>query len=91
MIAALHAGMRRGELLALIRKDIDFKARLIRVEQSKNVEKWSIPMSQTLYDTLKAIKVKDILRHGVSGVNKEREVRLRQGLGEDRDHRFSLP
>jgi integrase len=38
LITALHTGMRRGELLALTWKDIDFKARLIRVEKSKNGE-----------------------------------------------------
>ncbi len=60
LITALHTGMRRGELLALTWKDIDFEARLSRVEKSKNGEKRSIPMSQTLRDTLKAIKVRDI-------------------------------
>jgi integrase len=60
LITALHTGMRRGELLALTRKDIDFPRRLIRVERSKNGEKRSIPMSQTLYETLGTIKVGDI-------------------------------
>jgi integrase len=53
LITALHTGMRRGELLALTRKDIDFPRRLVRVERS-------IPMSQTLYETLQTIKVRDI-------------------------------
>jgi integrase len=60
LTAALHTGMRRGELLALVWKDIDFQKRLVRVEKSKNGEKRSIPMSQTLYDTLKAVKVRNI-------------------------------
>jgi len=60
LTAALHTGMRRGELLALSWKDVDFEARLIRIEKSKNGEKRSVPMSQTLCDTLKAIKVRDI-------------------------------
>ena len=60
LITALHTGMRRGELLALTRKDIDFPRRLVRVERSKNGEKRSIPMSQTLYETLGTIKVQDI-------------------------------
>ncbi|MGD0661673.1 MAG: site-specific integrase [Syntrophorhabdales bacterium] len=60
LITALHTGMRRGELLALTRKDIDFPRRLVRVERSKNGEKRSIPMSQTLYETLQTIKVRDI-------------------------------
>jgi len=53
LITALHTGMRRGELLALTRKDIDFPRRLVRVERS-------IPMSQTLYETLQTIKVRDM-------------------------------
>ncbi|MGD0658931.1 MAG: site-specific integrase [Syntrophorhabdales bacterium] len=60
LITALHTGIRRGELLALTRKDIDFPNRLVRVERSKNGEKRSIPMSQTLYETLGTIKVQDI-------------------------------
>ena len=60
LVTALHTGMRRGELLALTWKDIDFPKRLVRVERSKNGEKRSIPMSQTLYETLKAVKVRVI-------------------------------
>jgi integrase len=60
LVTALHSGMRRGEILALNWKDVDFAKRLIRVERSKNGEKRSIPMSQTLHDTLKAIKVRNI-------------------------------
>ncbi len=52
--------MRRGELLALTWKDVDFARRLVRVEKSKYGEKRVIPMSQTLYDVLKAVKVRDI-------------------------------
>jgi integrase len=60
LITALHTGMRRGEILRLTWKDIDFPQRLVRVEKSKNGEKRSIPMSQTLYETLRGIKVRDI-------------------------------
>jgi integrase len=60
LITALHTGMRRGELLALTWKDIDFRQRLVRVEKSKNGEKRSIPMSKTVHDTLKAMKVRNI-------------------------------
>jgi integrase len=60
LITALHTGMRRGEILALTWKDVDFAKRLVRVEKSKNGEKRAIPMSQTLYDVLKSVKVRDI-------------------------------
>ncbi|OPY64295.1 MAG: Tyrosine recombinase XerC [Syntrophorhabdaceae bacterium PtaU1.Bin034] len=52
--------MRRGEILNLTWKDIDFKRNLIRVERSKNGEKRSVPMSQTLQETLKEIRIRDI-------------------------------
>ena len=60
LITALHTGMRRGELLALTWKDIDNRQRIIRIEHSKNGERRSIPISDTLQSTLGAIKVRDI-------------------------------
>jgi integrase len=53
LVVALHTGMRKGEILNLTWKDVDFVRRLIRVMKSKNGEKRSIPMSQTLLMTLK--------------------------------------
>jgi len=60
LVSALHTGMRRGELLALEWRDIDFGRMFIRIEKSKNGEKRSIPMSKTLQATLRAIRVRDI-------------------------------
>jgi integrase len=61
LIVALHTGMRRGEILNLIWKDVDFNRRLVTVQKSKNGEKRSIPMSLTLLNTLRAFgKVIDI-------------------------------
>jgi integrase len=57
---ALHTGMRRGEILTLLWKDVDFFRRLLTVQRSKNGEKRSIPMSHTLLITLKEMKVRDI-------------------------------
>ncbi len=54
LIVALHTGMRRGEILNLTWKDIDFVSRAIRVLKSKNGEKRTIPMSQTVLMTLKS-------------------------------------
>jgi len=61
IVFALHTGMRRGEILNLMWKDVDFKRKTVTIVKSKNNEKRAIPMSQTLYDTLKNIeKVVDI-------------------------------
>ena len=60
LIVALHTGMRRGEILGLKWKDIDFKRRTVMVVKSKNDEKRAIPMSNTLYMTLGTIKTRDI-------------------------------
>lgn len=60
LIAALHTGMRRGEVLSLTWMNIDLKRNILRVERSKNGEKRSIPLSRTLQETLKAIKVREI-------------------------------
>jgi len=57
---ALHTGMRRGEILNLLWKDVDFEGRLMRIEKSKNSEKRSVPMSKTVGDLLKRMKVRVI-------------------------------
>jgi integrase len=60
LITALHTGMRRGEILNLKRQDVDFSRKILTVHKSKNGEKRAIPLSQTLYSTLKDIKVMNI-------------------------------
>lgn len=60
LVTALHTGMRKGEILNLEWKDIDFDRRMLMIHRSKNGEKRSIPMSKTLYEVLKGIKVRDI-------------------------------
>ena len=61
LVFALHTGMRRGEILDLLWKDVDFFRKLVTVVKSKNGEKRGIPMSQTLYTTLKGMsKIVDI-------------------------------
>jgi integrase len=57
---ALHTGMRKGEILTLCWKEVDFQRRIITVLKTKNGEKRSIPMSRTLYDVMTGIKVRDI-------------------------------
>jgi integrase len=57
---ALHTGMRRGEILNLDWNHIDFSRRMLTIHRSKNGKKRSLPMSQTLCDTLRGIKIRDI-------------------------------
>jgi integrase len=60
LIVALQTGMRRSEILNLSRQDVDFQRRTVFVRQSKNGQQRTIPMSDMLYDTLKAMKVRSI-------------------------------
>lgn len=60
LVVALHTGMRRGEILNLLWKHVDLKRRIITVVKSKNGEKRTIPMSNTLYQILTNIQIRDI-------------------------------
>ncbi len=61
LVVALHTGMRRGEILNLLWKDVDFNRRLLTIHKSKNGEKRSIPLTQTLLNALRGFgKVIDI-------------------------------
>jgi len=60
LITALHTGMRKGEIFNLCWPHVDFNRKLIMVVKSKNGEKRTIPMSDTLFHTLQSIKVRDI-------------------------------
>jgi integrase len=54
---AIHSGMRRGEIMNLRWKDIDFKERRIILEKTKNNERRAIPMNDTLYQVLQSLPV----------------------------------
>jgi len=53
--AALHTGMRKGELLRLAWADIDFDQRLVTVRNTKSNRKRYIPMNDVLVDMLKSL------------------------------------
>lgn len=57
LIVALNTGMRRGEILNLQWKQIDFRMRRMRVEKTKSGKVRYIPMNEILYEEL--LKVKD--------------------------------
>lgn len=53
VLFALNTGMRRGEILNLSWKAVDFPRRTITVMESKNNEKRTIPMNEKVYSLLK--------------------------------------
>ena len=55
LITALHTGLRRGGLFRLTWQDVDFKLGVVRVLQTKNGERWEIPMTNTLRATLQQL------------------------------------
>ena len=55
LIAALHTGMRRGEILNLRWEDVNLKNRIITVQESKSGKKRMIPIDDTLYGTLRLL------------------------------------
>lgn len=56
---ALNTGMRKMEMLNLTWQNIDLKAKLIHIEESKNGERRSIPINQSLLLELKKIPEKE--------------------------------
>ena len=59
IVLALETAMRRGEILSLKWADIDFKRRLITVENTKNGHPRIIPMTDKSYNILKTLNVKN--------------------------------
>jgi integrase len=60
IITALNTGLRRSELLALSRDDVDFERGLVtvRAAYAKNGKSRSVPMNTMLTHTLEAVKIK---------------------------------
>lgn len=57
VLIAFHTGMRMGEIRNLKWKDIDFKNRIISADTTKNNERRTIPINQTLFGVLKSLPV----------------------------------
>ncbi len=55
LITALHTGMRKGAILNLKWSDVDFKNRIITVQDSKSGKKRMLPMDDTLCETLSVL------------------------------------
>lgn len=52
---ALHTGLRKGELLGLVWRDVDFEAGVLTVERSKHGEAKRLPMNSRVAETLRAL------------------------------------
>ncbi len=52
ILFALHTGMRRGEILSLTWKGVDLFRKTVTVFHSKNGERRTIPVNQTVFDLL---------------------------------------
>lgn len=55
IIIAVNTGMRRGEILSLKWKNINFRKGYIEIEDSKSGESRKVPMNSTVYETLKEL------------------------------------
>jgi len=61
VLLAISTGMRKGELLALHWKDVDFSKQVLRIEQSKNGDKRSVPLTGRAFQMLQEMhKVRHI-------------------------------
>ena len=56
LITALHTGMRHGKILQLRWQDVDLRNRIITVQKSKSGKKRTIPVDDTLAETLNALR-----------------------------------
>ncbi|MGD0656653.1 MAG: site-specific integrase [Syntrophorhabdales bacterium] len=66
----IHSGMRRGELLKLRWKDVDFRGRMIYLEATKNGERRVLPMNDTVVRAFKSLPVhlhEERIFTGISG------------------------
>jgi len=56
VVVALRTGARRGELLSLTWDQVDFKGKAIHLTKTKSGKARTIPMNQTVYETLARLR-----------------------------------
>jgi len=56
VVTAVNSGMRLGEILTLTWGQVDFEQRVITILHSKSGKVRKVPMNETLWETLRAIK-----------------------------------
>jgi integrase len=54
-MAALHTGMRKGEILSLVWDNVDLKHGFILLDKTKNGDRREIPINQTLKSVLQGL------------------------------------
>jgi integrase len=55
IILAVETGMRRGELLAMCWTDVDFQARTVHLQMTKNGHSRTVPLSQRAREALRRL------------------------------------
>lgn len=55
IVLAIETGMRRGELISILWKDVDLNARTVRVTKTKNGHPRTVPLSPTAIGTLDSL------------------------------------
>jgi integrase len=55
IVAALHTGARRGELVGLRWADVDMRGRTVSFRHTKNGDSRTVALTETLYGTLRAL------------------------------------
>jgi integrase len=92
VLIGIHTGLRRGEILSLRWKDIDFKEQRILIETTKNNERRVVPINDTLYGVLKSLPVHlgtDLVFPEISGLQLTvafRRACKRAGINDFRFH-----
>ena len=56
VIVALNTGMRKGEIMGLKWRDIDFKRGIVHLQNTKNGEKREIPINETVINALIGVR-----------------------------------
>ena len=59
IILAIETGMRRGELVSILWKDVDLNARTVRVTKTKNGHPRTVPLTPTAVETLASLPRND--------------------------------
>jgi integrase len=85
VVTALNTGMRLGEITALEWKDIDFKRRIIRVDNkedhhTKNYQQRTIPMNDTLAEVVRRVPRRLDSSHVFQRKSGEKFNKMRSGF-----------
>ena len=74
LVFILFSGLRQSEAAGLLWSDVDFNNRLFKVRETKNHSDHTLPLSDYLYDLLKARKVNSNGLYVFSGANPDKSI-----------------